>query len=76
MGRSQETFGKKDNEKKRLKKRMEKEEKRDEKQDGGTHGQPTAPTAQESGLVHYFAATLASAGSSVKVPRKSPTLSR
>jgi cold shock CspA family protein len=40
MGRSQETFGKKDNEKKRLKKRTEKEEKREERKANAKAGQP------------------------------------
>jgi cold shock CspA family protein len=39
MGRSQETFGKKDNEKKRLKKRTEKEEKREERKANAKSGQ-------------------------------------
>jgi|SRR6476661_488318 len=39
MGRSQETFGKKDNEKKRLKKRTEKEEKREERKANAKAGQ-------------------------------------
>ncbi|GAA4392717.1 cold shock domain-containing protein [Hymenobacter koreensis] len=39
MGRAQETFGKKENEKKRLKKRKEKEEKRDERQANAKKGQ-------------------------------------
>ena len=39
MGRSQETFGKKDNEKKRLKKRQDKEEKRDERKANAKPGQ-------------------------------------
>ncbi|GAA4348950.1 cold shock domain-containing protein [Hymenobacter saemangeumensis] len=39
MGRSQESFGKKDNEKKRLKKRTEKEEKREERKANAKAGQ-------------------------------------
>ena len=39
MARSKETFGKKDNEKKRLKKRMEKEEKREERKANAKDGQ-------------------------------------
>lgn len=39
MGRSQETFGKKDNEKKRLKKKTEKEERKEERQAHAKKGQ-------------------------------------
>ena len=40
MGRSQETFGKKDNEKKRAKKKTEKEERKAERQANAKSGQP------------------------------------
>ena len=40
MGRSQETFGKKDNEKKRAKKKTEKEERKVERQANAKSGQP------------------------------------
>ena len=40
MGRSQETFGKKDNEKKRAKKKTEKEERKVERQANAKQGQP------------------------------------
>ncbi|WP_210521271.1 cold-shock protein [Hymenobacter terricola] len=40
MGRSQETFGKKDNEKKRAKKKTEKEERKAERQANAKAGQP------------------------------------
>ena len=40
MGRSQETFGKKDNEKKRAKKKTEKEERKVERQANAKAGQP------------------------------------
>jgi cold shock CspA family protein len=39
MGKSQATFGKKENEKKRLKKRMDKEEKKEERQANAKKGQ-------------------------------------
>lgn len=38
MGRSQETFSKKENEKKRLKKRQEKQQKREERKENATDG--------------------------------------
>lgn len=38
MGRSQETFSKKENEKKRLKKRQEKQQKREERKENSTDG--------------------------------------
>ena len=51
MGRSQETFGKKDKEKKRLKKREEKQRKKEERKANAVKGK-MGPMASVKGVIH------------------------
>jgi len=51
MGRSQETFGKKEKEKKRLKKRQDKQKKKDERKPGGSGLDDMIAYVDENGMI-------------------------